>query len=71
MAIGFQRAGRVIADRLLSDDVEFDFLFAPFVYLYRHALELRLKHLKGDAEGYLGQPSGGSKPAHRLLDLLG
>jgi len=69
MTIGFQRAGRVLADHLQSDDVEFDFLFVPFVYLYRHALELRLKLLKRDAEGYLGHRPGVSKPSHRLVEL--
>lgn len=45
MASGFRMAARTLVNDVLSQGANQDFLIAPICYLYRHSLELALKHL--------------------------
>jgi hypothetical protein len=69
---GFRRSGRVIADRLIENDSEFDYLFLPMMYMYRHSLELHLKQARRAAATYLreSRPQESLRqrgPGHKLV----
>lgn len=66
MATGFRMAGRRLVDDVLAQGGDQDFLVAPICYLYRHALELALKHLIAVGYQVVGRPDG--VPHHH--DLL-
>ncbi len=42
---GYRLAGRVVADHVIQNPMYADFLVYPIVFLYRHEVELQLKHL--------------------------
>jgi len=48
-AEGYRLAGRVVADFVIQDRWEADFLVYPIVFLYRHCVELQFKKLIPDA----------------------
>jgi hypothetical protein len=65
---GFRMAGRLIADELSTNDFWFDYLFVPCVYLYRHSLELHLKHLRSEARRFLREEDPEER-GHQLSNL--
>ena len=71
-ADGFRDAAIVLAEKLRQKDSEMDALVFPFVYCWRHHIELHLKMLiKDSAEAY-GQPLPKNfSSTHSLTSLWG
>jgi hypothetical protein len=54
-AEGYRRAGRVLADHVIQNRWDTDFLVYPIVFLCRHYVELQLKRLIPDCAYLAGQ----------------
>ena len=72
-AIGFREAAALLAEAVAArgqHEPELDVLAYPFLFCWRHYLELELKQLIRSARGLLGeQPDPKEKPHHRLGGL--
>src|SRR5712671_6183891 len=47
-AEGYRRAARILADHVIQNRWDIDFLVYPIVFLYRHNIELQFKRLIPD-----------------------
>jgi hypothetical protein len=66
-AIGYFLAGRQVAAAALADQLQIDLFVYPLVFLYRHAIELALKHLVTVLPPLYGE-EGRYQATHQLLD---
>jgi hypothetical protein len=62
---GYRLAGRVLADHVIQNRWDTDFLVYPIVFLYRHYVELQLKRLIPNGAFLTGQSLSG--PDWKLL----
>jgi hypothetical protein len=66
-AVGYFMAGRQVAAAAMADQMEIDVFVYPLVFLYRHAIELALKHLVTVLPSLYGA-EGKYHATHNLLD---
>lgn len=66
-AIGYFIAGRMVATAAAADQLQIDLFVYPLVFLYRHAIELALKHLVTVLPPLYGEEVK-YQATHKLLD---
>lgn len=66
-AVGYFIAGRQVAAAAVADQLQIDLFVYPLVFLYRHAMELALKHLVTVLPSLYGE-EGKYRATHKLLD---
>jgi hypothetical protein len=67
-AVGYKRAGELLAEAAVEGRRDHDSLVFPIAYVYRQYLELRLKQLIRDSRRLLGDNSG-FPATHKIAEL--
>src|SRR2546426_11026884 len=67
-AVGYKRAGEILAEMVVKSRRDHDSLVFPIVFVYRQYLELRLKQLIRDSRRLLGDSSG-FPATHKIAEL--
>ena len=67
-AVGYKRAGELLAEAAVEGRRDHDSLVFPIAYVYRQYLELRLKQLIRDSKRLLDDASG-FPPTHKITEL--
>lgn len=65
---GYRRAANLLADRMIVENRDLDFLIYPMGFMYRHHFELQLKYLL-QRIGILNNQLESPAPMHLLQDL--
>jgi hypothetical protein len=65
---GYRRAAELLAERMIYEGKDLDYLVYPMGYLYRHHIELQLKYLTVTIGEFIEEPDAPAK-VHQLTEI--